>query len=167
MPELPPFPVDPGTLDAIEGALHGPNHPAFPGCTIDEVLELLSGWTPAGDETVHDGAVHVDTGPLYSREDVILALIQEVRALRRPEPEHDSPTGQCSDNCPACFGVNPGVAADEVRTRADRIIAHGDPEWQHHREDELLYDLVKTYAPPAVYAEVTRLADADFDRWYA
>ncbi len=81
MPEpLPAFPVDPGTLDAIEEAVHATYDSRTN--TLDELLELLSGWTPEGQETVHDGAVHVDTGPLYSREDVILALITEVRRLR-------------------------------------------------------------------------------------
>lgn len=161
MTALPSFPVDPGTLDAIADTIHDPAD----GPTLDELLELLSGWTPAGEDTMHDGTMIVDTGPLYSREDVILALITEVRALRRPEPEHDSPTGQCSDNCPACFGVDLHANVDEVRARVDAIIAHGDPEVQHGREDDLLFDVVKTYAPPAIYAEVARLAAADFPRW--
>ncbi|KXP00883.1 hypothetical protein [Tsukamurella pseudospumae] len=80
MTALPPFPVDPGTLDAIEEAVHATYDSTTN--TLDELLELLSRWTPEGDETIHDGAVHVDVGPLYSREDVILALITEVRELR-------------------------------------------------------------------------------------
>lgn len=106
MPEpLPAFPTDPGTLDAIEDAVY--QHPgsthitAMP--TLDELLELLSGWTPEGDETVHDGARIVDTGPLYSREDVILALITEVRELRaRPARREHWVSGQHAPNCPGC-----------------------------------------------------------------
>lgn len=81
--KLPDFPVDPGTLDAIEEAVHATYDSTTN--TLDELLELLSGWTPAGEETVHDGARVVDTGPLYSREDVILALITAVRKLRGGE----------------------------------------------------------------------------------
>lgn len=78
---LPDFPVDPGTLDAIEGAL------TQDGTTIDRVLELLSGYDGAGEETVRGGlAVTYVAGRLYSREDALLALIREVRALRRRIP---------------------------------------------------------------------------------
>lgn len=97
---LPDFPVDPGTLDAIEEAIGYavPDDRATATATTDDVtdaetaypaavgldglLELVSGWTPDGDKTIHRGGVIVDVGPLFSREDVILALIQEVRELR-------------------------------------------------------------------------------------
>lgn len=81
MPELPPFPVDPGTLVALEGAIR--EDPEL-GVGLDELLELLAGWTP-GDapDTIHEtGTRAVDVPALYSREDVILALITEVRTLR-------------------------------------------------------------------------------------
>lgn len=81
MPELRAFPTDPGTLIALEGAIT--EDPEL-GVGLDELLELLAGWTP-GDapDTVHEtGTRSVDVPPLYSREDVILALIREVRRLR-------------------------------------------------------------------------------------
>lgn len=99
MTALPSFPVDPGTLDAIEEAIgqHVTDDRATATATTDDItaaetatpivgldalLEHISGWTPAGTETIHRGGLIVDVGPLYSREDVILALIAEVRRLR-------------------------------------------------------------------------------------
>lgn len=81
MTTLPSFPVDPGTLVALEGAIT--EDPEL-GVGLDELLELLAGWTP-GDapDTIHEtGTRAVDVPALYSREDVILALITEVRQLR-------------------------------------------------------------------------------------
>lgn len=100
MPEpLPPFPVDPVTLDAIEAAI-GAAVPddraaataitddvtdaetANPIVGLDALLELFSAYTGGGTVDDDNGCHIVHIGPLYSREDVILALITEVRRLR-------------------------------------------------------------------------------------
>lgn len=83
MTALPSFPVDPGTLDAIQDTIIEPAD----GPTLDELLELLAGYTGESQgETFIDFAgqevIAADVGRLYSREDVILALIEEVRVLR-------------------------------------------------------------------------------------
>ena len=108
MTALPAFPVDPGTLDAIEEAIgytvtderaaatresadapHGTRLPITEGevdadPNLDDLLEHLSGYVEeAGVEGEPQSGIVVHTIPtVYSREDVILALITEVRELR-------------------------------------------------------------------------------------
>lgn len=108
MPELPPFPVDPGTLDAIEEALstavaderaaatresadapHGTKLPITEGevdadPNLDDLLEHLSGYVEeAGVEGEPQSGIVMHSIPtVYNRDDVILALIREVRRLR-------------------------------------------------------------------------------------
>lgn len=57
--------------------------------------------------------------------------------------------------------------AAEVTARVDAIIAADDSERQHQAEDQLLHDVVATYAPAGIRAEIDRLAAADFERWCA
>ncbi len=54
-----------------------------------------------------------------------------------------------------------------LKRRVDRIIAMDDDERQHSEEDTLLRELVDRFAPDWAIAEVERLAEADFARWYA
>jgi hypothetical protein len=84
---LPPFPIDDETLDLIELALGDAR------VTLTGVLDLLSGYDDAKtapalneyDQPIPD--VHVYTGgPLYHPNDVIQALIAEVRSLRQECP---------------------------------------------------------------------------------
>lgn len=51
----------------------------------------------------------------------------------------------------------------------DRAIEVGqrDPEAAHGIEDDLYRLLVARYAPEDIVAEMQRLKDADFPRWYA
>ena len=108
MTALPPFPVDPGTLDAIEEALntavpderacatresaaapHGTQLPITAGevdahPNLDDLLEHLSGYVEeAGVEGEPQSGIVMHSIPtVYNRDDVILALITEVRQLR-------------------------------------------------------------------------------------
>ena len=112
MTGLPAFPVDPGTLDAIEEALntavpderaaatrestdapHGTKPPITEGevdadPNLEDLLEHLSGYVEgAGVEGEPQSGIVMHSIPtVYNRDDVILALIREVRALRRRIP---------------------------------------------------------------------------------
>lgn len=97
---LPPFPVDDFTLDQLEHAMGG-------SFTIDEagehqlvgadfsmsaLLDFLSGYDPSQEKLLEDGPIPVyeyTGGPLYTRDCVIQALIDEVRRLRVTEDDHE------------------------------------------------------------------------------
>ena len=61
------------------------------------------------------------------------------------------------------------MTRDELKTRVDQIIKVGahDDEAAHAVEDVLHRELIATYCPKWVVAEVDRLSAADFDRWCA
>ncbi|TWS23177.1 hypothetical protein FK268_12720 [Tsukamurella sputi] len=98
MTALPPFPVDPGTLDAIEEALRYSvsDERAAATATTDDITEAeIAGHALTLDDVLQQAADRhvdltnvdrerpvVDVPPLYSRDVVILALITEVRRLR-------------------------------------------------------------------------------------
>lgn len=105
MADLADFPVDDVTLDALEHALGGAltfegveNHedgPRLVGAdmSVSKLLDFLSGYDESklGPLTLDDG--HDVDGwveypdPLYHRDDVIRALIAEVRRLREVESD--------------------------------------------------------------------------------
>lgn len=87
---LPPFPVDDGTLDLMWAALH-PGREAERSSLSDflQLMAQMGGSDPnAVSEVVDDGS---DGGPkvvvlrdqFYSHHDVVSALIEEVRRLRK------------------------------------------------------------------------------------
>ena len=57
-------------------------------------------------------------------------------------------------------------ALQEMRDRVDMIIALADPEEAHSQEDALYAVMLAIWCPPELYAEVKRLKEADFPRWY-
>lgn len=90
------FPIDDVTLDAIEHALGGAytvdedGEPVLHGAdmSLPQLLDFLSGYDPAKlqpvlneyDTPMPDVSLYPE--PLFSRDDVIRALIAEVRRLR-------------------------------------------------------------------------------------
>lgn len=56
-----------------------------------------------------------------------------------------------------------------LKEKVAAIIQRGiaDPEVAHADEDALLYELLGLYLPQEHMVEIERLADADFQRWYA
>jgi hypothetical protein len=94
---LPPFPVDDVTLATIEHALGGAwdvdeegNHTLVGAeFTFDRVLDFMAG-IDVNDrsqvEQIDDSNVYIDHRPHYHPNDVIRALIAEVRRLREQQP---------------------------------------------------------------------------------
>lgn len=86
-----PFPVDDLTLSALEHALdaayevddEGTHTVVGAEFNLTQLLDFLSGYDPADTASLH-GNVSEHTQPLYTRDDVIRALIAEVRRLRNP-----------------------------------------------------------------------------------
>lgn len=57
---------------------------------------------------------------------------------------------------------------EELAKAVDNVIAQADDdESAHFQEDQLLRQIIEAFCPEWVVAEVRRLADADFARWYA
>jgi hypothetical protein len=89
---LPPFPVDPATLDLLDLALDPRSHgdPDAETSSVWDLLRLMSEMagsdTTAVAEQVCDGIV-VMRDPHYHDHDVLKALIAEIRRLRR-EPDN-------------------------------------------------------------------------------
>ena len=94
---LPPFPVDDVTLLAVEHALDttlsynddGELVNVGSDYSMSQLLDMLSGvdpskWQPAHDDDGYEipDAVEYTGGPIYHTNDVIRALIAEVRRLR-------------------------------------------------------------------------------------
>lgn len=88
---LPPFPLDDSMLGQIEHCLdHGRADNDEP--TLSRLLDFLSGYDPSKSVRVGEGdpmglgvesaAIYEYPGPLYHRDDLIRALIAEVRRLR-------------------------------------------------------------------------------------
>lgn len=65
------------------------------------------------------------------------------------------------------LGGGSAVKQPELRDAVDAIIAMSDDEWQHAKEDDLHFQVIKEHCPAWVWAEVERLGRADFSRWYA
>lgn len=95
---LPPFPVDDATLLAVEHALDttlsyneaGELVNVGSDYSMSQLLDLLSGvdpekWKPAVNEydTEIPDMVEYTGGPIYHTNDIIRALIDEVRRLRQ------------------------------------------------------------------------------------
>lgn len=91
----PPFPVDDFTLDQIEHALGGAYSVTEDGThtlvgadfSLTQLLDFLSGFDPARLEPTDDPDTFVYDGAVYHEDDVIRALIAEVRRLRIPSSE--------------------------------------------------------------------------------
>lgn len=88
---LPSFPVDEGTLNVILDSLdrgyigNDANHEpirAVGTFRLDDVLRLLSGYQPSADPDVAE--------LLFCRDDIIAALIHEIRSLRAHNTEETS-----------------------------------------------------------------------------
>lgn len=87
---LPPFPVDDFTLDQVEHALGGAFTVDDDGThrlggadfSLSRLLDFLSGYDPNRLEATDDPDVFVYEGAVYHPNDVIQALIAEVRRLR-------------------------------------------------------------------------------------
>ncbi len=71
MPSLPPFPVDPTSLDLLDAAVR-PDAALASRTSLSEVCAMFAELVGAG------------SGTEYHHNDVIAALIDEVRRLRRP-----------------------------------------------------------------------------------
>jgi hypothetical protein len=108
---LPPFPVDPATLDMLTAAINPREHgdPDAPTSSVGRFLEVMSelGGSDirAIGDVVNDGSdggpvVQVMRDPQYHEHDLIEALVGEVRRLRRADPslpEHLRGDGPCTD----------------------------------------------------------------------
>lgn len=90
---LPPFPVDPSTLDLIETALHpGPTSQTSSVGQLCDLYSALAGSDLDAVDHVSDGGVRVMRDPHYHPNDIIDALLAEVRRLRaHPDPPGGSP----------------------------------------------------------------------------
>lgn len=86
---LPDFPVDDGTLNLLEDSLNGSftvdadgtHHLVGADFTVSDLLDFLSGYDEAKLETGENGWEEYPD-PLYHINDVVRALIAEVRRLR-------------------------------------------------------------------------------------
>lgn len=84
------FPVDDAALNTIEAAIavsydfdDDGNRVLIGGdFTLDQLLDFYSGFNPKTDLEPDDENNDYITIPLYSRHDMILALIHEIRRLR-------------------------------------------------------------------------------------
>ncbi|TAK89376.1 MAG: hypothetical protein EPO06_11995 [Burkholderiaceae bacterium] len=72
---LPPFPVDPATIDLLDAAVRPPE-----GSERSSLCELLGMYADMSGATSDDPDVTYH----YHHNDVIAALIDEVRRLRQP-----------------------------------------------------------------------------------
>lgn len=81
---LPPFPTDAQTLDLLESAITGTSGPDGRSSVGDlcVLYSELAGADTAAVESEDDGVVFL-RDPQYSTHDVITALVDEVRRLRR------------------------------------------------------------------------------------
>jgi hypothetical protein len=82
MGELPPFPVDDETLDLLDRALR-PDETS-PVSSLGAFLTFMSemgGSDPAAVESESDG-IRVMRDPSYHPNDLVLALVGEIRRLR-------------------------------------------------------------------------------------
>lgn len=57
---------------------------------------------------------------------------------------------------------------EELKKAVDDIVSQaGDDERAHSAEDDLHLEIIEKFCPSWVVAEIKRLTDADFARWYA
>ncbi len=91
--QLPPFPVDEGTLDLLWMALHP--GPEAKQSSVSDFLQLMSEMAGSDiraveevlDDGSHGGAqIHLMRDPQYHHHDLIGALIEEIRRLRKEAP---------------------------------------------------------------------------------
>lgn len=93
---LPPFPVDDITLNVVRDSLDevieyvdpstGHVTKKGPGFGLHDVLNMLSGFDPALVREEPTYGISFYPGEIYSVEDVIGALIDEIRRLRAAAP---------------------------------------------------------------------------------
>lgn len=90
---LPPFPVDEGTLDMLWMALNP--GPEAERTSVADFLQFMSEMAgsdiTAVEEVIDDGshggaAIHVMRDPQYHGNDLIAALVEEIRRLRKETP---------------------------------------------------------------------------------
>jgi hypothetical protein len=83
MSYLPPFPVDDQTLDLLTAALDGAGIEGGRSSVGDlcQLFSELGGADPDAVESVEDG-IRIMRDPQYHPNDIIAALIDEVRRLR-------------------------------------------------------------------------------------
>jgi hypothetical protein len=82
MPDLPPFPVDDQTLDLLDAALHpGPDAERTSVTDLCRLYSELAGSDLTAVES-DEGRVTVMRDAEYHANDVISALVAEVRRLR-------------------------------------------------------------------------------------
>jgi hypothetical protein len=87
---LPDFPVDDVMLDLLEHALGGlyevdddfGTRLVGADYSLPQLLDFLSGYDPEQVVPLGGGIEEYVGGPLYTRDDIIRALIAEVRRLR-------------------------------------------------------------------------------------
>jgi hypothetical protein len=97
VPDLPDFPVDDATLDLLWDAMHP--GPEAERSSVGDVLDLytrLGGSDPdaidyEGTSEVNDPAMTVMRDPQYHPNDVLSALIIEVRRLRTERADEQGP----------------------------------------------------------------------------
>jgi hypothetical protein len=91
---LPPFPVDDATLDMLWAALY-PDPTVFKSSGVGEFLRFMSEMAgsdvKAIEEVIDDGShggaeIHMMRDPQYHHNDLITALIEEIRRLRKEAP---------------------------------------------------------------------------------
>lgn len=127
---LPSFPVDDVTLDLLWDALHpGPEAERTSLSDTLDMLSRLGGSDPeAIEEVLDDGGdggapVHMMRDPIYTEHSAIVALIEEVRKLRR-ERRNDSHIldawkAHHAALHPTCDAYGPGLSHRVVRADAD------------------------------------------------
>lgn len=60
------------------------------------------------------------------------------------------------------------MSEEELKAKADRVIAMADDdEAAHSEEDDLHLEVIEAFCPDWVKAEIKRLSEADFQRWCA
>lgn len=69
------------------------------------------------------------------------------------------------------------MTPEDVRERVDalreKVATHGDSEVDHGEQDNIYFDVLEAIAhqlafePAACAAEAIKVADIEFDRWYA
>lgn len=80
---LPPFPVDPGSLDLLLRAVDPPAEEQATTTSLFATLDMFSRLGGSNTSTVDGpGGVQVLRGPQYSVNDLVAALIGEIRRLR-------------------------------------------------------------------------------------
>ena len=82
--DLPSFPVDDATLDLLWTAIH-PDPEVSQRSSVGDLLtmfEEMAGADSTAVEYVTDSGLHMMRDPAYHPNDVIAALIAEVRRLR-------------------------------------------------------------------------------------